>query len=196
VLLPVVVFRMPIADTVPVRVASMPSTRTVAGSPTFTESMSASVTVVVTDSWPLPSTVMVAVLDPALTERPATRLTAATVPAIGLVSRACATFCWATASSAWAASIWAWSAASCCALAGPLEVRPVLLLPVRLLDDPLPVNPCPDDPVLDDPFPDDPVRLLPELPDLPVLPGPPLLWPALANAACSALIAASRLVSA
>jgi hypothetical protein len=89
------------ADTFPDRGVDTPSTVTAAGSPIFTRSMSFSATVVDTSRLPEPITVI-----PELpVDEPTVNPTWATVPEIGLVSVACAEFCWATATFALAASI-------------------------------------------------------------------------------------------
>ena len=76
-------------ETLPERGVVTPSTVTATGSPIFTRSMSASVTVVDTSRLPEPITVIPEV--PA--DEPAVNPTWATVPEIGLVSVACAVFC-------------------------------------------------------------------------------------------------------
>jgi hypothetical protein len=121
---------------VPSSVPSVPVTVTWVASPTLTSFACVGVRVAV--AWKLPELMilMASVAEPAVTDFPTERFTAATVPLIGLVSWASDKFCWALIRDALAESIEAWSLASCCALSeavdpplAVVEPPPVELLP-------------------------------------------------------------------
>ena len=117
--------------------------------------------------------VIALLVDPALSDWPADTPTEATVPAMGLVSRASASDCWLLTSVAEAESIAAWSVASWTALlitgcvGLELDDFPPAAPELLLVPDPPepPEDPLEDLPVLPDELPgvEDPV--------LPVLPG-------------------------
>ena len=86
----------------------LPSATTVATWPTSKSAMSLMLTVVVASYPPVPSTTIVAVVEPAETSSPVARFTSVTVPAIGLTIDAWARACVADSTANRAASTEYW----------------------------------------------------------------------------------------